>query len=120
MPRPVWIAVLVFAGGACGTVARAGLVEVADRGGWSVWMAILAVNTIGSLVLGWFIATPRTVAVRSFVAVGALGSFTTFSGVTVEFVEGVRGGDAIESTVLLCASVVVGVLAAIGGRRLAR
>ncbi len=119
MPRPVLIMLLVFAGGAVGTLARSFVIMVSESAGWSVWVALLIVNSLGAAVLGWFTVTPRTVEVRSLVAVGALASFTTFSGVTVAFVEGIRAGTGLASSILLVLSIIVGIGSAVLGRRLA-
>jgi CrcB protein len=120
MPRTLATASVVIAGGSLGTLARWGVLEVGERLGWSVWVFLLVVNVTGAFLLGWFAthaqarrAHPLVVA---FTAAGVLGAFTTFSGFTVEAVEGVRAGNGVASVLFVFGSLLVGVLAAMAGR----
>lgn len=89
---------LVAAGGALGAMARYAL------SGWVSGTAdgrfpygTLAVNLIGSFIIGFFLtlALERfswSPELRVFVTVGFLGAFTTFSTFSYETVELLRGG----------------------------
>lgn len=110
----------VVVGGAVGTLARLGVFELGERLGWSAWAFLLVVNLSGAFALGWFAthagerrSHPVLVA---FVAAGILGSFTTFSGFTVEAVEGIRAGDGVTAAAFVVGSLGAGVAAALAGR----
>ena len=115
---------IVVAGGIVGTTARWATVEAADRLGLSNWSYLLFVNLVGAFVLGWYIGRARTAAVHpnaiAFVAVGVLGSFTTFSGFAVESVLSTDGRSPALGLALALASVGLGVLVAAMGRVIAR
>lgn len=80
----------VAAGGAIGAVARFGLAGwAASRLPNTFPYGTLAVNVLGCLVLGLFYpislqATLLSPAARSFVSVGLLGAFTTYSTFALE------------------------------------
>jgi CrcB protein len=115
---------IVVAGGIVGTTARWATIEAAARLGLSNWSYLLFVNLVGAFVLGWYIGRARTAAVHpnaiAFVAVGVLGSFTTFSGFAVESVLSTDGRSPALGLALALASVVLGVLVAAMGRVIAR
>ena len=115
---------IVVAGGIVGTTARWATVEAADRLGLSNWSYLLFVNLVGAFVLGWYIGRARTAAAHpnaiAFVAVGVLGSFTTFSGFAVESVLSTDGRSPALGLALALASVGLGVLVAAMGRVIAR
>ena len=75
----------VGAGGAVGAMARYGVgVLLAERLGTAGWMATLAVNAAGCLLMGMLAAYMAGSAqisepLRGFLAVGFLGGLTTFS-----------------------------------------
>ena len=71
-------------GGAGGALARYMLQLLALRLGWSSQIGILAVNVSGSFVLGlllalWMTKTAQPPGLQLLMAVGFLGSYTTFS-----------------------------------------
>jgi len=103
---------LVAAGGAAGAVVR-----------YAVSLAVpgppgtLAVNVVGSLLLGAFVARTTDVRLHLFAGTGALSSFTTYSAFVVETTAlGVVGGAGnVAATYALCfAAAAVGLRA--GGR----
>ncbi len=115
----IWVAL----GGAAGSVARA-LV------GWSlharpVW-ATLAVNVLGSLLLGWLMARlgglepPAAARMQALLAVGFCGGFTTFSTFSWQTLDQAMKGQwgAVAANALL--SVVLCLLAAWLGFRIGR
>ena len=75
---------LVMVGGAGGALARYMLQVIALRLGFSSQIGILAVNVSGSFALGlllslWLGKTSYPPGLQLLLAVGFLGSFTTFS-----------------------------------------
>jgi CrcB protein len=108
----LWIAL----GGALGTLARALCAEAAARSfGDSFPWGILAINIVGSLVIGFFAALTGAggrylVAsdARQFVMVGLCGGFTTFSSFSLQtlnlLLDGyvMRAGANIVGSVALC------------------
>jgi fluoride exporter len=111
-------AAAVIAGGAVGTLARAGLAEAlpVHPGAWP-W-ATFAANIAGSLILGWVvIAKARW---RPLVGTGFCGALTTFSTFQVQLVELGDDGHVPLAALYLAVSVIVGLAAAHAGARLAR
>lgn len=117
-----WVAL----GGAIGAALRYGVGEGARRipllSGFP-W-ATLAINVVGSLVIGWFLrwselhAAPATM--RAFVAVGLCGGFTTFSTFASENASLIYGGQPLRALLHALASVVLSVAAIFVGYALAR
>ena len=120
VPAMLRTALAVIAGGAVGTLARWGVAEAGQRLGWSVWVFLVLVNVVGAFALGWFLARHDRASahplVGPFIAAGVLGSFTTFSGFTVEAVEGVRNGAGLTSLSFVLGSLVLGMVAVTVGR----
>jgi CrcB protein len=84
----------------------------------------LAVNLVGAAMLGFLLprllmADRRLTLVVPFVAVGIIGSFTTFSGLLVELVELLLAGDYLLSIGYAIASLAGGLLLAFLSMRLA-
>ena len=111
---------LVAAGGALGAMSRYG-VERAVNGvfGTSV-LGTFAVNISGSFLLGLLVAAGAgrlgvPDEARAFAAVGFLGSYTTFSTLTVASVQLAGDGDWLRAAVNVIGSIVVGVIAAFAG-----
>ena len=114
----------VFLGGAAGTLSRVGIGVVLVDVGSSGLLAVLLVNVLGALALGWFAerarhAAPWSTPMVAFVGVGLLGSFTTFSAFSVESIELFQSGSWPVGLLYITGSVGIGVIAAIQGRRLA-
>jgi CrcB protein len=94
----VWL--LVGAGGALGSIARHGLNHLVHQGnlGSSFPLGIFLVNVIGSAaigVLGGVLASGRmelSFEARTFLIVGVLGGFTTFSSFSLDTLALVRAG----------------------------
>ncbi|ABM12769.1 fluoride efflux transporter CrcB [Mycolicibacterium vanbaalenii] len=87
----------VFAGGALGTLARAGFEELAapDPGRWP-WPTF-TVNIVGALLLGVFVTRllerlPVSSYRRPFLGTGLCGGLTTFSTMQVETLKMVEHG----------------------------
>jgi CrcB protein len=118
---------LIALGSALGGVARNGLSAwVAQRAGDTFPWGTLAVNVLGSLVVGALAAvgdSPRwglSVEARQFLMIGLLGGFTTFSAFSLQTLRLIQEGDwaRVAGNVLL--SVGLGLAAAALGYRLAR
>lgn len=91
-----WVAL----GGAVGSVARYAIATVlaAQLGGAFPWLT-LAVNVVGSAVIGWLASLGAhgvhwldTAEARAFLMVGVLGGFTTFSSFSLQTLELARAG----------------------------
>ena len=80
----------VGAGGAIGAISRYGIaLWMAERFGAASWTATLAVNIAGCFLMGIMVAylaisAPFSEATRAFLAVGFLGSLTTFSSFALD------------------------------------
>jgi CrcB protein len=111
-------AAAVLAGGAVGTLARAGLAEVlpVHPGAWP-WATFIA-NIAGSLILGWVVVAKARW--RPLVGTGFCGALTTFSTVQVQHVVLGDDGHALVAAAYLVVSVAVGLAAATAGAKLAR
>lgn len=117
---------VIGAGGFVGAIARhvlAGLVQ--HRAGVYFPTGTLAVNAIGCALMGALLAVIEERQVlgpdaRAFLAVGILGSFTTFSTFGYETMELLRVGSTRLAVVNVTANVFVGLVALWAGRTLAR
>ncbi len=112
--RPVTV-LLVAAGGLLGVLARYGLATAVSADD-QPWM-ILAINLAGSFLLGAALPWSEQLsdAVRSAIAVGFCGGFTTFSTVSVQVFLDARNGDTSLALLYLAATIAGGLLAAAAG-----
>ena len=112
-------------GGALGTIARH---YAAERvGAWteSGAVGILAVNVVGSFLIGLFLALGEgrfdwSFHVRILVATGFLGGFTTFSTLTWQTREFLDLRDFAAASAYLASSVILGMAAVYAGAAAAR
>lgn len=93
--------ILVALGGALGASMRFGLMElVGRRMGADFPYGTLLVNVVGSLCMGLLVGAlarflpESSHEIRAFVAVGVLGSFTTFSTFSLDVVTLLERGQA--------------------------
>jgi len=124
MEREFRIAGAVAAGGALGAVARAGVAAALEAWGAASLWSLLVINVAGALALGWYLSrgqarVQRPALVASFVAIGFLGSFTTFSAFSLEVVLMFENGAWFAASSYVATSVVAGLAALLAGRRLA-
>lgn len=106
----------VAAGGAAGATARyaASFWIQGWAGGGFPW-ATLAINAVGSLLMGMLvegfalIADPGAI-IRGFLTVGVLGAFTTFSTFSLEVVSLAQRGEAMAAAAYVAASLSLCVL----------
>lgn len=124
MDNKLRIAGAVAAGGALGAIARAGVASALEGWGATSLWSVLMVNATGALALGWYMSrgrvqTQRSVVVASFVVIGFLGSFTTFSAFSLEVVLMFETGAWLAGATYVTTSIVFGLAAVLVGRRLA-
>jgi CrcB protein len=115
------LVLLAALGGAIGSGARH-LVNVAF-GPWSdggfPW-ATLTVNVAGCLLMGLLAAAlalrfDGSLELRTLLATGILGGFTTFSAFSMDFAHLVERGDVGQGLVYVAASVILSLAAVFGG-----
>lgn len=111
---------VVALGGAFGAMARYGL------SGWvqgfmntTFPLGTLVVNVVGSFLLGFALylleSTAPTTEVRSFVTIGFLGAFTTFSTFSYEAVVLLQGGEWTRGGLYVGGSLVLGLMGILMG-----
>lgn len=114
---------IIGVGGALGALSRyvaSGWVQ--NMTGSEFPWGTMAVNVSGSLALGFLLVWLQanvSVELRQFVALGFLGSFTTFSTFSYEAVALVQDGELWRAGGYLAGSVMLGVLALAVGMSLA-
>ena len=125
IPTPLAAVPAVALGGALGGAARFGVDLLLPTGAAELPQATLAVNVIGSFLLALLLVLvlevwPPTRHVRPFLAVGFLGSFTTFSTWMVEFDQMLADGADLLAVTYLAVSLLAGLAAAVLGLLLGR
>lgn len=111
----------VLVGGAVGTALRLGVDVALPHGDGVFPIGTLLINLIGSFALAVLVARVWAVApewLRAGLGPGLLGSFTTFSALTVSMVELTAAGVGWDAALYLVASVVGGITVALLGLRL--
>lgn len=114
---PVWsvrLALLVFVGGALGTLARYGLDHTVGTAG-AFPLSTALVNLVGSFVLGFLTGLAPRASVRLLVGTGLMGGFTTYSALAVQLDTLVREGDLALAALHGLGGLVLGVIAAAAG-----
>jgi CrcB protein len=113
----------VLLGGAVGTALRLGIDALLPHSDDSFPWATLGINVAGSFALGALVslAWHRTPGwLRAGLGPGLLGSFTTFSALTVSLVTLGAAGAWMPAAAYLVASIALGLAAALLGLRLGR
>lgn len=109
---------VIAAGGALGAVLRYGMANgVYQWLGRDFPWGTLAVNTLGSLLMGglYVLLVERlteSADLRAFLLIGLLGAFTTFSTFSIETLLLIENGQLVRAGLNMAASVFVCVLAA--------
>ncbi len=114
---------VVVCGGVVGAAARLGVTETLQAGPDGFDWALLAVNTVGSFVLGLVVFASRDggrESLRLGLGVGFCGSFTTFSAFAVVTAELGRDGDVAAAGAFMGLSVAAAVIALTAGGVTAR
>jgi CrcB protein len=115
----------IMAGGAAGTLARAGLADaLPHRPGTWPW-ATFVVNVAGAFILGWLLTrlAERTAPSRHWrflLGTGFCGALTTFSTFQVETFELARDGHAALAIGYPLVSIAAGMAVAVAGVMAAR
>jgi fluoride exporter len=115
----------IMAGGAIGTLARAGLAEaLPPRAGQWPW-ATFIVNLAGAFILGWLLTrlAERSAPSRHwrfFAGTGFCGALTTFSTFQIETFEFARDGHVGLAVGYPVASIAAGMALAVAGVLIAR
>lgn len=122
--RPTFIIVVIL-GGMLGVAAREGLILAfpVDDVPWTV----AAINITGAFALGLLLDllarlgsdTGRRRRLRLFAGTGFLGGFTTYSALASDTVSLASRGMPVSATGYALASVILGVLAAVAGTKVA-
>lgn len=116
----------IAVGGALGAVGRYSVTTMVTQ--WvdsSFPYGTMIVNILGSLVLGGLLSAlalnwaPST-ELRSFIQVGVLGAFTTFSAFSMDAYEQIARGHILEAALYIGGSVVIGIMALMAGVALGR
>jgi CrcB protein len=115
----------VGAGGAFGAMGRFLLSRTVNRAGrWLLPVGTISVNLIGAFLLGLLleVASERMVSpeLRGLLAIGFLGSFTTFSTFSLETLNLIREYQCGAAAVNVLGSVVLGLASALLGITVAR
>jgi fluoride exporter len=98
----------VALGGAVGTLLRL-LLTTGDGSGTHWDPRISAINVVGAFLLGVLVRLPVRPRLRSLLGSGGLGSLTSFSALSIAFVDGTPG---YAVALGLLTSIVLGVAAA--------
>jgi fluoride exporter len=111
---------LLATGGAIGTVSRYAVSGISHRyflGNFPI--GTLMVNIIGSLVIGFLWGTWETANIsshlRTFIFIGILGGFTTFSSFSLETLNLLREGEFKIAMVNILANNILGMLMVFAG-----
>ena len=116
----------IAAGGAFGAVSRYSVtVMVTQWSGSAFPYGTLVVNIVGSFLLGCLLSAMAlnwspSPEIRSFLQVGVLGAFTTFSTFSMDAYSQLSRGNILEASIYVGASVFIGVIALILGVVLVR
>ena len=111
--------VMVGVGGAIGAISRYLVDQVILNRFDSSLLGTFAGNTSGSLVLGiisgMLYNTVWPIEARLFVTVGILGSYTTFSTLSVATIHSVESGNIYTAVMNILSNLIVGLIAAYAG-----
>ena len=111
---------LIALGGSLGAVARYGLATwIHGQTGTSFPWGTLIINLTGSFAIGFlaelFETSLASAEWRSFLTIGFLGAYTTFSTFSLESFHLLRGGEIRLAAANILLSVVVGLIAVVLG-----
>jgi CrcB protein len=109
--------VFIGVGGAVGAILRYLVDQIAIHNFGSTLLGTFAVNISGSFVLGvlvgLFYSHPDwPVEIRLFLAIGILGSYTTFSTFSVATIQSLQSGQILAAGISLLGNIVIGLTVA--------
>ena len=113
--------VYIAIGGALGSVLRyLATVQAANLLGKSLPYGTFAVNIIGSFIMGIVIGylaktLPHSNELRSFLTIGLLGGFTTFSAFSLDAITLIERGETLQAGFYVLSSVIFAILAVFAG-----
>ena len=118
-------AAAIVAGGAAGTLARAGIAEALPHGGGEWPWATFVVNLAGTALLAWWTTRLAEMVAptrfwRFLLGTGVCGALTTFSTFQVETIRLARDGGAALAAGYAAASLAAGIALAVAATVLAR
>jgi CrcB protein len=123
MARMTWL--LVGVGGALGSVARYGLNQIIQqKAGAGFPLGIFVINVAGSILIGVVSALavsgrwPLSAEARTFIAVGLLGGFTTFSSFSLDTLNLLRAGQPAQAVLNVAGQVFLSLVGAWLGFRI--
>ncbi len=113
--RRTQLQIAIFAGGAVGALARAGLARAFPWSGHGWPWVTFTVNLVGTLLLGYFVTRlqerlPPSTFRRPLLGTGFCGALTTFSTLQIELIKLARHGEPALAAVYLVASVAAGLV----------
>ncbi|MBM08442.1 MAG: fluoride efflux transporter CrcB [Magnetovibrio sp.] len=118
--------IAVMVGGALGAAAR--YLMMLSVGSWfenGFLLGTILVNVVGALLLGGLIEITNQLwspspMIRMFLITGILGSFTTFSAITLDFYTLLGHGEILVATLYVFVTCISGITAFFGGLFLLR
>ncbi len=119
----IWPAIAL--GGAIGALLRYSWVTFFPVHGTAFPWAIFSENILGAFLLGWLLAIfirrrGKQRYIRAFFGTGLIGSFTTFSGITIDMAHYVHASSFLLAVLYPVLSIAAGLAAAYAGLRLGR
>ena len=113
---------LIFLGGGLGACLRFFIAQLANKICWDFPIGIFAINAIGCFLMGAIIVFFQTVSVNilwhSFVIIGFLGGFTTFSSFTYDYWHLFQRGDFLGCALYLFGTILLSFLFLILGMKI--
>ena len=97
----------IAAGGFLGAIARYVFYLAAESRSKHPKRATWAVNSIGSLLMGWLLGSGNSSA---FWLTGFLGAFTTFSTMALDAVKDIEDGEWLKALAYLSVTLISGIL----------
>jgi CrcB protein len=116
---------VVAAGGALGAMARFGVYNAATLAGYSSYLATLAVNIAGALLIGalYVVVTERGGLQpygQHLLTIGFLGAFTTYSSYSLDALRMLEQGQMTSAVLYLLGTMLICLLATWLGLTVAR